>query len=328
MRELILFLFVGCFSIESHADERLFNRLNKKYERNPEKALAYADKLKRKHIKQPDPYYFLARENYQEIEKQTLERKKFSSLNRAASDAYKMVKYSEDSRYLKAASDSLVLHIAKRLLIYRDTFLSQKDFDRAEQMALKYHRITKKVLPTIQQLDSIQHEKELAELAKLQIPRYVDGKYYGKPTGKEDIPSSNYAAEKHLIEILNKARKARGLGELIWDEELAKAARYHAYDMATQSYFSHNSQDLIDGKLVFILGTFKRIRSFYTGKYFVNSENIAAGRASAEDTYEQWYNSKRHNENMFSKFSKYVGVGMVHDKDSPYGYYWVFCTAG
>lgn len=327
MRNIISLLFVGCFFLQSNADERLFNRLNKKYERNPEKALAYADKLKKKHIKQPDPYYFLARENYQEMGRQTLERKKYSSLNRAASDAYKMVKYGEDSRYLKAASDSLVVHIAKHLLIYRDTFLAQKDYDRAEQMALKYHRITKKVLPTIKQLDSMDLVKKQLELEKLQIPRFVDGKYYGKPTGEENIQSHDYAAEKKVVEILNKARKAKGMEELVWDEDLARAARYHAYDMATQRYFSHNTHDLIDGKQVFILGTFQRIRLFYKGKFFVNSENIAAGSASAQGTYDQWYNSKGHYVNMFNKHSKYVGVGVVFDKDSPYGYYWVFCTA-
>ena len=113
---------------------------------------------------------------------------------------------------------------------------------------------------------------------------------------------------------------------LIWEEDLARAARYHAYDLATQNYFDHNSYDRINGNLIEVGNTFTRIKKFYN-ETFVNSENIAAGNESAEGTYLQWYNSPGHYKNMFNKKSSKVGIGVFKSSESSYGYYWVFCTA-
>lgn len=44
-------------------------------------------------------------------------------------------------------------------------------------------------------------------------------------------------------------------------------------------------------------------------------------------TCQQWYTSKGHYDNMFNSSSKKVGIGVCHIPRSPYGYYWVFCTA-
>ena len=73
-------------------------------------------------------------------------------------------------------------------------------------------------------------------------------------------------------------------------------------------------------------GTFSRIKKFYS-KSFVNSENIAAGNESPQVTYEQWYNSPGHYENMTNPASNKVGLGVFYDANSTYGYYWVFCSA-
>jgi uncharacterized protein YkwD len=118
----------------------------------------------------------------------------------------------------------------------------------------------------------------------------------------------------------------KGLPELEWVEDLANAARYHAYDMATQNYFSHDTYDRIDGKLVKVGGTFPRIKRFYSST-FVNTENIAAGSAGADQTYRQWFTSPGHHKNMFNKSATKVGVGLYYYPGSTYKYYWVFCTA-
>ena len=81
-----------------------------------------------------------------------------------------------------------------------------------------------------------------------------------------------------------------------------------------------------NGKFVKIGGTFERIRLFYHDS-FANSENIAAGNATPEETYQQWYESKGHNENMFNSSSTKVGIGYYHVPGRTYGHYWVFCTA-
>ena len=116
------------------------------------------------------------------------------------------------------------------------------------------------------------------------------------------------------------------LPPLVWNEDLAKAARYHAHDLGSQKYFDHNTYDRVDNELVAIGSTFDRIKKFYD-KTHVNSENIAAGNESPNKTYLQWYNSVGHNENMFNASSRFVGIGFCQVPNSPHEYYWVFCTA-
>ncbi|MFT5859065.1 MAG: hypothetical protein ACI865_001161 [Flavobacteriaceae bacterium] len=154
----------------------------------------------------------------------------------------------------------------------------------------------------------------------------VPGQYYGLPQGTEMIRSHNRQSEQEMLHIINLARKEKGLVELEWEEKLANACRYHAYDLGSQNYFAHDSHDRINGELVEVGGTFERIRKFYS-ESFVNSENIAAGNEAASDTYDQWYNSKGHYENMFNSASRKVGIGVFRVPGTEYEYYWVFCTA-
>jgi len=154
----------------------------------------------------------------------------------------------------------------------------------------------------------------------------VAGQYYGLPAGTEIVRSHNRQSEKEMLRLINLERKKQGLVELEWEEKLANACRYHAYDLGSQDYFNHDSYDRINGELVEVGGTFERIKRFYS-ESFVNAENIAAGNESAGDTYEQWYNSKGHYDNMFNKSSRKVGIGVFRVPGTLYEYYWVLCTA-
>jgi uncharacterized protein YkwD len=179
-------------------------------------------------------------------------------------------------------------------------------------------------LPTLAQLDSVEKEKQKKARLLLHVARQVEGKYYRMPLGDEDIEPYDIAGEKELLRLLNNARKS--LDVLKWDFNLTRSARYHANAMATKRYFDHNTYDRIDGKLVKIGGTFTRIRKFYNLR-FVNSGNIAAGSKLAKETYYQWDISKGHHDNMFNKESKYIGIGIAYNPESPYKYYWVMCTS-
>src|SRR3989338_3079622 len=150
--------------------------------------------------------------------------------------------------------------------------------------------------------------------------------FFGLPKGNEMVTSANLEGEQEGLALINEERIRLGMTPLEWDEDLARAARYHAYDLATQDYFDHQSYDRSGGKLVEVGGTFDRIKKFYSAS-FVNSENIAAGNESPKATYEQWFNSPGHYDNMFNKSSKKVGLGVFYDENSSYGSYWVFCTA-
>ena len=149
--------------------------------------------------------------------------------------------------------------------------------------------------------------------------RAVNYSQWGKPNGKEDVPSADLIEEIKFVEILNKERKRKGLSKLEIDKNLCRAARYHSYDMGIQKYFEHASYDRNDnGELEKVCGTFERTRVFGS----CNAENIAAGGNNAERTYEQWFNSPGHNRNMFDKSWTRIGVGYVKVEDSPYTHYW------
>lgn len=154
-----------------------------------------------------------------------------------------------------------------------------------------------------------------------------NGQYFGMPSGAEQIESFNMKSEKEVLEFVNEERAKQGMQPLEWDEDLARAARYHAFDMGSQNYFNHDSYDRSQsGKLDKIGGTFTRIKTFYKAS-FANSENIAAGNQGSYDTYMQWFNSPGHYANMFNANSAKVGIGVVYVPDSDYGYYWVMNTA-
>ena len=142
----------------------------------------------------------------------------------------------------------------------------------------------------------------------------------------ENIISFDYNHEMDLLDLINRERLSQGMEELEWNDDLARACRYHAYDQGSQNYFDHNSMDRKDGKLNKVGDTFDRIRKFYSESH-VNAENIAAGGMTPEEAYHDWFTSKGHYETMFNTSSKKVGIGVAHVPGSKYGYYWVLCTA-
>lgn len=160
----------------------------------------------------------------------------------------------------------------------------------------------------------------------LNIVNINSGYLFGLPNGKENVKSSNTAEEQKLLELINAERINKGMKPLVWDDDLARAARYHAYDLASQDYFDHNSYDRVNGNLVKVGSTFARIGRFYD-ESSVNSENIAAGNKGAVGTYHQWFDSKGHYDNMFNSQSGKVGIGVVYNENSLYKFYWVFCAA-
>ncbi len=58
----------------------------------------------------------------------------------------------------------------------------------------------------------------------------------GVPTGDENVPSSDPAGEQVVFQKLNALRKSKGLNALVWDEDLARGARYLAGDWYVQEH--------------------------------------------------------------------------------------------
>jgi len=196
------------------------------------------------------------------------------------------------------------------------------EFDLSERLSSSLSKFNAEYF--IEEVASVEVEKN--EINEVYKSINTTKTFNGMPSGLEVVKSFDLSGEQELLMYINKERNKLGMVPLEWEEDLAKASRYHAYDLGSQNYFNHSTYDRKNGELVKIGGTFERIKQFYNASY-VNSENIAAGNSSAYATYIQWFNSPGHYKNMFNPESTKIGIGVSHVEDSPFGYYWSMCTA-
>ena len=95
---------------------------------------------------------------------------------------------------------------------------------------------------------------------------------------------------------------------------LRGTARAHAKDMASNSYFSHTSQD----------GRSSSQRMSDAGyKWRAAGENIAAGSPTAEATMQQWMGSPGHCSNIMGGNFVHLGVGYAFADTNKYRHLWV-----
>lgn len=158
-------------------------------------------------------------------------------------------------------------------------------------------------------------------LSKEKKPAANDsGPFQGCATGSENVKPFNESFEKEVLQIVNQERAKKGLSPLQWNDSLARAARYHAADMAGENYFEHDSMDRKNGRLVKACPTFKRIGAF---AYSPAAENIAAGSRTPAGVMQQWMNSPGHRNNILAPGYSTLGVGLYQSDSARYGYYWV-----
>ncbi len=145
--------------------------------------------------------------------------------------------------------------------------------------------------------------------------------FKGIPIGTENVAIQNADFEKEVLRLVNKIRKKNHLNILIWQEDLARAARYHAQDMAKDDYMEHETYDRNDNQLVEICETFYRIEKFIRMNNL--GENISAGKSTAQETVDGWMESKGHRKNILNPRFKYIGIGYYFMKGTHYQHYWV-----
>ena len=133
-------------------------------------------------------------------------------------------------------------------------------------------------------------------------------------------PSSAFAAvtldseEAAFCGLINNYRATQGLPALMVSEALTIASEWHSTDMATKNYFSHTDSSGRD--------PFQRMTAFGYGYSTYRGENIAAGNATAQATFDQWKNSSGHNANMLNANYKVIGIGKATTTTSTYKNYW------
>jgi uncharacterized protein YkwD len=164
------------------------------------------------------------------------------------------------------------------------------------------------------------------------IPAVIGGAVAGVPSSPEStgcggqlvaVVDADY--EQQVVELVNATRRQNGLPPLKRVDLLDQAARYHAADMAQDSYFDHDSYDRIDNKLQKVCDWFTRIASFYVPPggpgYRSLAENIAAGQPDPAAVMNSWMNSPGHRANILSTGNWELGVGYF--QGGTYGRYWV-----
>ncbi|MCG9874829.1 MAG: CAP domain-containing protein [Leptospiraceae bacterium] len=103
---------------------------------------------------------------------------------------------------------------------------------------------------------------------------------------------------------------------------LNRAAQKHNDNMVRFNFFSHTGQD----------GSTPSTRVRAEGLNVGAGENIAAGNASAEATFDQWWNSSGHRSNMENCNYTHVGIGYTAretvNSSANFSHYWtnVFAT--
>ncbi|MGD1854128.1 MAG: CAP domain-containing protein [Leptolyngbyaceae cyanobacterium] len=122
--------------------------------------------------------------------------------------------------------------------------------------------------------------------------------------------------QTQLLRLMNEARQERGLSPLRFSNTLQRAAQAHVEDIVSRNFeLSHTGSD---GSSVA-----DRVRR-ENYAYRSVGENVAAGYSSAEDTFEQWMNSRGHRENILNPDFSEVGMGYrISAPSTTYNHYWV-----
>lgn len=102
-----------------------------------------------------------------------------------------------------------------------------------------------------------------------------------------------------FTEMLNGERAANGLGSLVPDARLARAAQAHARDMVAQDYFSHEGAN----------GSRFTDRARAAGYSCAAAENIAFGQRSEQAVLAEWMASPGHRRNILIRDAVQFGLG-------------------
>lgn len=149
-------------------------------------------------------------------------------------------------------------------------------------------------------------------------------------------PSVDYSAmEIEFVQLVNEYRKDNGLEPLLLSDVITVACDRHSSDMATYGFMDHLTgyRDTANGGLVpmkgkssdyFTTGTNPAERMIACGYDFATmmGENLAAGYDSALGALEGFKASPTHNEILLSDDFRVMGISLVYESDSDFGYYW------
>jgi uncharacterized protein YkwD len=117
-----------------------------------------------------------------------------------------------------------------------------------------------------------------------------------------------------MLTLVNQARASQGLQPLVLNAALNRAGQSYAQTMASTNCFSHTCPPVTD----FVQRAVQAGYSPWTNL----GENIAAGYATTDDTFNGWMNSSGHRANILNPNFRDMGLGVAVVQGSQYRIYW------
>lgn len=329
MKNLTLLIAALFISMAASAADWTYNRLNRLHDSDPWRCVHVSQRIMKRAPEKPSPFYFAAavynekqkthptiKTRYMMMSKSLRYATKFEELGDL--DMMSKVNWGAYVLKLRTDTDALILDLDESDL----SRLADKLDKKCDDLLLLHKKVLIVEDPN-EGLASTELPNSNNEEIENETPENHEGAgYFGLATGNEVAPSANKIQEQKLLEMINEERQALFMKELKWNNDLARAARYHANDMAGQEYTMNDSYDRIDGQLVFIADAQERISQFQKKKN-VYQQDISAGTTSAENTFLKWVGSDDAYNKLFNEDNRSVGIGLAHDPNSPYEYYWV-----
>ncbi len=127
------------------------------------------------------------------------------------------------------------------------------------------------------------------------------------------------ALEDRAFQLINEVRESKGLPHLVWNDDLAKLARFHSRHMATEKFFSHR-----DGEGLMVND---RADKFGLEDWRAIGENIAFNRGfddPVKTAVENWMDSRGHRENLLGPDWSESAIGLAIAADGSYYFTQVF----
>jgi GNAT superfamily N-acetyltransferase len=123
-----------------------------------------------------------------------------------------------------------------------------------------------------------------------------------------DTQGYDVQAEQIILRLVNQDRQSRGLGRLVMDERLQRAARKHTLRMASRGEVEHQLYD--EPKLSLRLGE-------VAIRYDASGENVAR-TSGPERAHVALMNSPGHRANILDANFNAIGIGVIHTPDGIY----------
>ncbi|WP_375464267.1 CAP domain-containing protein [uncultured Methylobacterium sp.] len=117
--------------------------------------------------------------------------------------------------------------------------------------------------------------------------------------------------EQAAATTISRYRAQHGLGPVVLDGRLTRAAAYQARANAGSGQLSHDVGGSFDERMT---------QTGFAKGY--SAENLSAGSATFDEVFARWQASPHHNQNMLTPQFRRIGIARVDAPGSMYGRFW------